>query len=159
MLASVQPRIYRDHSEEFKAEALIKLELNEGNVSRTARELNISRHTLYSWSKGTGINSQCLKIQAGVKGPLADEFENTARMYLEHAQKPYVIEKTSGYYAVIGASDAMKSSQLLRGQPTQIMENVERNELTLILQTALSSGLGEIVDVEPTQESPSQPRG
>jgi transposase-like protein len=103
------------------------LELNDGNVSATARQLNIPRDTLNSWRSGIGITENVLRIQRGVKGPLADQFEQTARLYLEHAQKPEIIEKTSGYYAVIAASDSMKSSQLLRGEPTEIHSMSEQD--------------------------------
>jgi len=142
---TVRPSGYREYSESFKAQALIALDLNDGNVALTARQLNMPRDTLASWSNGVGISQEVLKIQRGVKGPLADEFESTARMYLEHAQKPEIIEKTSGYYAVVGASDAMKSAQLLRGQPTSITESHNQTELNVVLSDALA----ECIDVTP----------
>ncbi len=66
-------------------------------------------------------------------------------MYLEHAQKPEIIEKTSGYYAVVGSSDAMKSAQLLRGQPTSITESSSLN-LSVLLQSAVNAG---VIDIAP----------
>jgi hypothetical protein len=43
--------------------------------------------------------------------------------------------------------------QLLRGQPTSVNESIDRNELTVILQAALSSALDlpEIIDVTPSE--------
>lgn len=142
----VRPSGYREYTPEFKAQALTALQLNEGNVNLTAKQLGMPPDTLYSWQNGSGITQNVLDIQRGVKGPLADQFEATARMYLEHAQKPDVIEKTSGYYATIGASDAMKSAQLLRGQPTSITETLNRNDLLETLQTVLSE---RVIDVTP----------
>jgi transposase-like protein len=136
----------------FKAQALIKVEANEGNVSKTARELGIPKDTLYDWVNSRGINPDVLEIQAGVKGPMADEFERASRLYLQRAVKPEAIEKTSGYYALLGAGDAMKSAQLLRGQPTSITESVERQELVVILQTALE----QVIDVTPEPTLKSQ---
>ena len=45
----------------------------------------------------------------------------------------------------------VQNFQLLRGQPTSITEGVERNELTVILQTTLGTALElpAVIDVEP----------
>ena len=147
---AIRPSGIREYSEEFKADALTALELNEGNVRLTARKLGIPDDTLYSWSNGVGISQHVLRLQAGVKGPLADRFEETARLYLEHAQKPEIIARTSGYYAVVGASDAMKSSQLLRNLPTSITLDLNGTDLASVLQGVL----GEVIDVTP--ETPTE---
>lgn len=45
----------RTYSEVFKAEALAKLALNQGNVKATARQLAMPRHTLLQWRDKTAI--------------------------------------------------------------------------------------------------------
>lgn len=113
---------YPDYSAEFKAQTLILLETNEGKVRKTAREAGISDATLRYWIEQD--NDESRRIRSGAKGEIADAFERVARLYLDRAAEPSAIEKTSGYYAVTAASDAIKSAQLLRGQPTSISGSV-----------------------------------
>lgn len=115
----------RQYSDSFKAQALISLQLNEGNIRKTASQLDIPWQTLNEWAKHrSGINAETLEIRDGLKAPIADRFEQAAGMYLDRAMQPGAIKKTSGYYALLGASDAIKSAQLLRGQPTSITGSV-----------------------------------
>ena len=133
---SISP--YRDYSAEFKLDALIRLEANEGKIRKTARELGISDMTLRHWIEQD--NAQLRQVRAGAKGEYADAFERVSRIYLDRAAEPEAIEKTSGYYAVIAASDAMKSAQLLRGQPTEIVEHVESKKVLVLIADALGVG-------------------
>lgn len=129
------------YSDAFKANALIAVKLNEGNVTKTARELGIPWQTLQDWAvKGEGINAAVLEYQRGVKGPLADAFETASRIFLERAMDPEAVGKTSAYYAMLAASDAFKSCQLGRGLPTSITENnnVESRQVLALLIQAIA---------------------
>lgn len=110
------------YSDRFKAQALLMVDLCKGNISEAARKLEISDDTLYGWVKNnSGIHPEVLEIKDAVKRPLADEFERNAFLFLERASDPQAIKETSAYYAQIAATDAAKSSLLLRGQPTSIL--------------------------------------
>lgn len=146
------PGKYKSFSAEEKAEALCLLESKGGigKIRETARNLGISEGTLRYWIESE--TSEMREIRAGRKGELADQFEHISRVYLDRALEPDAIAKTSGYYAVIAASDAMKSSQLLRGQPTEIVERVDSTKVLLLLADALAPA----IDVTPCASGEDQ---
>lgn len=113
------PSSYRDYTTEFKAEALLTLTANDNNIYKTAKQLGIAQSLLRYWVEQE--TDACRKIREGRKGELADQFEHLSRVYVDRALEPDAIQKTTGYAAVLAASDAMKSSQLLRNQPTSII--------------------------------------
>ncbi len=53
---------YRQYTDAEKAEALVALEANNGNVKGTARALGIPMQTLDKWSKDIGVNRDVPKI-------------------------------------------------------------------------------------------------
>lgn len=142
---------YQDYSPEFKRDALILLEANGGKIRQTARELGISDSTLGYWIEQD--NTELRQIRSGAKGEVADAFERISRIYLDRAAEPDAVAKTSGYYAVIAASDAIKSAQLLRGQPTTIsataMSEDERLERLSALVQAIRDREAKTIDVTP----------
>lgn len=132
----------RQYSDSFKAQALIALDLNHGNVKKTARELEIPQDTLYSWHyRRSGIHPEIVEMRDSLKAPIADRFEEAAGMYLDRAMQPGAIKKTSGYYALLGASDAIKSAQLLRGQPTSISGSVMSEDERRLRVAELLAGI------------------
>ena len=134
--ADQRPQTYKDYPVEFKAEALLAVQVNGGNVSKTARDLGLTESTLRYWIEQE--TDACREIREGRKGELAAQFERVSRVYIDRALEPDAVAKTSGYYAVMAASDAMKSSQLLRNQPTSIVATVgasELNELIPVVST------------------------
>lgn len=139
---AIQRQAYRDYTPEFKADTLLALTINNGNIYKTAKDAGIAASLLRYWVETE--TDELRKIRQGRKGELAEQFEHVSRVYIDRALEPDAIAKTSGYYAVIAASDAMKSAQLLRGQPTSITENIERQEITLTLQRSL----GQVIDAE-----------
>lgn len=141
-----RPASYRDYSPEFKADAISLVQANGGNVSKTAKDLGLTESTIRYWIEQETQAQR--EIREGRKGELAEQFEHVSRVYIDRALEPDAIQKTSGYYAVIAASDAMKSAQLLRGQPTSITASIERTELTVLLQSALG------VAIDPADNLP-----
>jgi transposase-like protein len=134
-----RPAAYKDYSPEFKAQTLVLLETNAGNVSKTAKENGINESTLRYWIEEQ--NKLSREIREGAKGDIADAFERVSRLYLDRAAEPGAIEKTSGYYAVIAASDAIKSAQLLRGQPTSISGSVMSEDERRLRVAELLAGI------------------
>jgi len=143
---------YQDYSPQFKTDALILLEAKGGlgKIRETARELNIPEKTLRYWIEQD--TDEMRQIRAGAKGEVADAFERISRIYLDRAAEPDAIAKTSGYYAVVAASDAIKSAQLLRGQPTSITAAVMGEEDRRLKVAELLSRIADrrqVVDVTP----------
>lgn len=138
---------YRDYSPEFKADAILAVVANSGNVNKTARDLQIPESLLRYWIERETDESR--KIREGRKGELAAQFEHVSRVYIDRALEPDAIAKTSGYYAVVAASDAMKSAQLLRGQPTSISLSLNSEDLSSFLVDSIA----DVIDVTPIPSS------
>jgi transposase-like protein len=145
----------RKYSDSQKANALAVLSANRGNVLRTSRELDIPERTLNDWShlaeNAMNPNStrpvspeyalEIAQLREEKEAALADVFEGVARKYLAHASKDDIVAQTRGRDAVFSAAIAVDKSQLLKGLPTSINAEVERQELVIILQSALAAGL------------------
>lgn len=152
-------RTRRKYSDSQKANALAVLSANRGNVLRTSRELNIPERTLNDWShlaeNAMNPNSkrpvspeyalEIAQLREQKVAELSNVFESVALKYLAHASEDSVVNQTKGRDAVFSAAIATDKMQLLRNQPTSITETVERNEISIILQSALS----EAIDVRP----------
>lgn len=147
LTTKLRPATYQDYSPEFKAQTLILLEANAGQVRKTAREAGINEATLRYWVEQD--NDETRVIRAGAKGDIADAFERVSRLYLDRAAEPGAIEKTSGYYAVVAASDAIKSAQLLRGQPTSISGSVMNDDERRLRIAELLAKLKDRADSAP----------
>lgn len=139
VLADERP-VKRKYSDVEKADALVVLDLNAGNIFKTAKELGIPRKTLESWAtERAGSNWSVAEMRHESKLGMAEEFESTARKYLNHAQDPYVIAASSGRDAVFAAALAIDKTQLLRNLPTQITANIDREDITVYLQSSLDN--------------------
>lgn len=79
----VAPTKYASHSDEQKAEALAVLQGNDGDIGKTARDLNISYHTLYFWVRGHNMHPDVLKIQTIKCQELADKVESWCHELLD----------------------------------------------------------------------------
>lgn len=134
---------YLDHSLEFKASIIAAIEANGGNVSATAKLFNISRDTAYYWWRNS---DRYCEIQTPCALNLADKLENIAHNTADSiADHDLSIVSYRDKGAVL--STVIDKMQLLRGLPTNITENIERQELTVILAGALESA----IDVTPEQ--------
>ena len=133
------PKVYQDYSLERKAEVIALVQANGGNVLQTARETGIPHQTIRLWlDKPERFSS----LEKQKQEDLAKKLENQAHLYLDlaagkAAEAPF-------NHLMTGAGIAIDKMQLLRGQPTNITESVERQELVCILQSALSSGAIEV---------------
>jgi len=154
-LVTAVTRTRRKYSDSQKANALAVLSANRGNVLRASRELGIPERTLNDWShlaeNAMNPNSkrpispdyarEIAHLREGKAAPLSDLFESAARKYLEHATNDEVVQATRGRDAVSSAAIATDKMQLLRNLPTSIVETVERQELTVILESALAAAI------------------
>jgi transposase-like protein len=155
LVGATVTRTRRKYSDTQKANALAVLSANRGNVLRTSRELRIPERTLNDWShlaeNAMNPNSkrpvspdyalEIAQLREGKAAPLSDLFECAARKYLAHATNDEVVQATRGRDAVFSAAIATDKMQLLRNLPTSITEMVERQDVAIILQSALSDAI------------------
>ena len=92
------------------------------------------------------VLGEIAQLREGKTAPLSDLFESAARKYLAHASDDEVVRQTRGRDAVFSAAIATDKMQLLRNLPTSITETVDRQELTIILESALSEAIDLDID-------------
>lgn len=133
----------RTYSKEKIAHALNVVTAHGGNVLAASKELGIPRLTLREWViNNRRVDTEVQTIQREKAPNLADLYEDTARLYLDHARHPAVISASTGLESIKGAAISTDKSQLLRGEPTSIVGNIDRQELSITLYAALGE-LGE----------------
>ena len=147
----IQQRItYRDYPEELKASIIAAIEANGGQFRPTARLFNIRYDTVHYWWTHS---ERFRQIQSPSAQNLADKIEQTAHNTIDSIAEHDL--------SVVSFADKTRSlgimidkMQLLRGLPTSITESVERQELTVILESALAAAID--VTPGPTTDSGSQ---
>jgi len=108
----------RTYTDEDKAAALVGLDANGGNLSRTAKEFNVPIMTLSEWRNGR-VTETVTGIRKVKKQSLAELFEEAARAYLARALESDAVSDTRGKDALIAAATALDKLQLLTGEDTQ----------------------------------------
>lgn len=143
---------YRDYPKELKASIIAAIEANGGNVLATSKLFNIPRDTVNYWWRHSDRFVE-LKQPSGQN--LADKLENIANSTADSlADHDLSIVSARDKAAIItGMATTM---QLLRGLPTAITADLERTELTVILQSSLSAGLelgnDDVIDITPVTD-------
>lgn len=130
---------YRDYSLDIKAQAIALLKANDGNVGRTARELNIPDDTVRYWLN----NPSLAEIHTQKRLELSDLAESNAYK-LGLSINSLDLSDVSLSQQATAFGIMVDKMQLLRGQPTSISENIERKELTVVLEDALN----DVIDVK-----------
>lgn len=103
-----------------KGSALAALAANGGNVSKTARQLEIPRTTLRLWARGLRQNADVAEIGRQKKSTLADEFERVAEQMVAETLGMEHDPKESRYTKMMCAAIAVDKMRLLREQATSI---------------------------------------
>lgn len=145
---------YRDYPEDLKAAVINAIEQNGGNVLATSKLFNLPRDTVNYWWHHS---DRYVEIKHGKALSLADKLENlansTADSLLEH---DFSVVAARDKATVMGI--AIDKMQLLRGQPTEIVENVESHKVLVLMAGAL--GVEEEVDyAEPPHKMPESSGG
>ena len=141
------PRMIRQYSQEERLNAVALYDV-VGSLDKTSETLGIPVSTLSGWLNNPDFASNLRTQKAN---DLAIKFDNAAHRFLELANKKAA--KAPFNHLMTAAAIAVDKSRLIQGQPTSITESVERNELTVILQTCLTGALSlpEVIDVEPEE--------
>lgn len=139
---------YTDYSAERKAEVILLIKAS-GNITQVARDTGIPRQTLYAWLEQ---EHRYAEIITRKQGPLADKLENIAHLSADLLTDGRLA--SASVRELLGAIHiTVPAMQLLRGEPTSITANVDRQELSVTLHSALGEldaiGESEAIDVTP----------
>jgi transposase-like protein len=126
---------YRDYPEELKASIIAAIEANGGQIRPTARLFNLPYDTVHYWWTHS---ERFRQIQSPSATNLAAKLENIAHQYTDSLAEHDMALVTARDKAAI-VSNTIDKMQLLRGEPTSITLNVERNDLTILLQSAIEA--------------------
>jgi transposase-like protein len=131
---------YRTYPPEVKASIIAAIENNGGNVAKTAKLFCLPEDTVRYWWH----NSDRYREVQGASGlGLADKLEVLAHANVD-SLAAHDLSIVSYADKARGLGVIIDKMQLLRGQPTSITENIERQELTLTLQQSLAG----VIDVD-----------
>lgn len=139
-----QSTAYQDYSPERKVEVISLIEAASGNTSLVSRDTGIARQTLDYWWQN---KSRFAEIQPRKRLELIQKLDYCTDLLVDSI--PAKIEDATLSQVATAAGIMIDKSQLLKGLPTNITESVERQELVVILQSALAAGAeveGEIVE-------------
>jgi hypothetical protein len=109
----------RRYTDNDRSAALAALAANAGNLSRTARQMDIPRSTLSQWAGGSR-HPEALAMSSGIKEDLAQLLEDLARALLSVTRQS--MSGLSADRAMVCAAIALDKMLLLRGKPTAINE-------------------------------------
>jgi len=114
-------RVYTDRE---RAEALLLLRANAGNVKRTARELALPRKTMCTWSQGRGITEEVRRLSedSEVRAGLAGKFKQTAHRALDALTDEKFAQASAKDLALVAGISTDKA-ELLEGRATQVTEH------------------------------------
>jgi hypothetical protein len=106
------------YSDKEKGLALATLDANAGNLSKTARQLNIPIKTLSDWRDKVGLHPDIAAIRSGKKLELSEKLERIAHLIADAI--PHKIDKAGLKDASVSLGVAIDKSRLLRELPTSI---------------------------------------
>lgn len=117
-LARFMPRKHKTYSDSEKAETLVALDLNGGNLSKTQRDTGVPINTIKDWRDGK-VTDDVTKLRTGKKIELSQVFEDLAYK-LTGALNEDTVAKMSGQQLMTSAGIAVDKMRLLRDQATTI---------------------------------------
>lgn len=106
------------YSDREKAEALLGVITNSGNVKKTADESQIPNQTLVNWTKGIGINADVRKMVEENCLNLALELDSLSFQAVGLLPDKLLTASVRDLVGVF--SQAIEKSQLLKGKATSI---------------------------------------
>jgi transposase-like protein len=105
----------RTYSDEEKADALLQLDANGGNLKRTAVAIGIPRKTLAEWRDGH-VHHAVAEIRHDKRPPLADRLEALAHLCLDLL--PGKLDAASAAQVSVSLGISLEKMRLLRNEST-----------------------------------------
>ncbi len=124
-------RPYTDYTLEYKQAAVAQYHANEGNLKRTATELNLPVPTLRYWIH-SGVELKPQNIEA-----IDSKLEKTGHKLIDsiynHDLENATLQAKATAFGIV-----IDKMQLLRGQPTTINANLDVKEVSIVLSSSLA---------------------
>ena len=130
---------YNDYSLDRKTEVLALVAANGGNVQQTSRETGIPHQTIRFWLANEDRFSE---FQSEKLASLDSKLDKTVNRYLDSIYD-HDLSNTPLNHKATAFGVVFDKLQLVRGLPTSITETVERHDVAIILQSALSQAIEE----------------
>ena len=108
------------YTDEQKAEALVLLDANNGNMKKTAAMLGIPRATLQTWAKGSTITPEIEAQRQEKRIKLADRLLDIAHLLVDAI--PEKIKSANLQSSTIALGIVVEKAELLLGEPTARQE-------------------------------------
>lgn len=158
----------RAFTDEHKAEVLVRLAANGGNVKRTARETSVAEQTIRDWKKQAERGQTPATVQAAIPAA-ADDFASKAEtvrdLMLDELEAQVLNNELKGRDLIVGIGVLTEKSLLARGQATSRTETLvappSPEEIGAAVQDYLDRALTagqrrdeEIVDAEWEEQAP-----
>lgn len=111
----IRPR--RRYTDQERAEAMLVLTANGGNLSATAIDTGIPYHTLRHWAAGDR-HPEAVQMAQEKMLPLADRLEEVASLLAEGMDDPLRIHKAPLNQIAVALGIVIDKIRVLRGQTT-----------------------------------------
>ena len=123
----------RVYSDDEKAKALVVLKTNQGNITRTAKRLDLPRTTLKAWARATqGVSGVTPELMAEKTTEVIAALDQNIDLYLEATKDPEEIKKASLKDINLSLATAVDKRQLLSNKPTSITQTSRSDEQRLL---------------------------
>ncbi len=142
----------RQYSDSEKATALAALDANGGNVSRTAKQLNIARKTLAGWAESRGVHPEVADLRHEKRLDRSELIDEEIRAIFEAMKK----KRKGAWYShlVVGLGVLIDKKQLLEGKATERKEVTGRDgtpiEITVLSELS-DDELDRIINNQPPE--------
>jgi transposase-like protein len=107
----------RRYSDQERAEAMLILAANGGNLSATAIDTGIPYHTLRHWAAGDR-HPEAIQMAKEKMPPLADRLEEVVSLLAEGMDDPLKIQRAPLNQIAVALGILIDKVRLLRGQAT-----------------------------------------
>lgn len=127
----------RRYTEDERATALAALTANGGNLSRTARVLNVPRTTLKRWHAAMATESPALaELRQEKKTALASILEGIVHALLDEAAKPAKMAAANLRDLVVASGIAVDKMILLRESTESLSDDERAARVKALLERA-----------------------
>lgn len=109
-------RVIKTYSSEEKAEALLALEANDGNVAATSMEMGIPYRTLYKWAHGKGVHPEVAVLVKEKRLPLVDRLEQLIQLIAEGMDDPTKVAAATLNQLSVAMGVLIDKVRLLKGE-------------------------------------------
>lgn len=115
------------YTDEEKAKVLNILDINDGNVKRTARDTGVAEQTIRDWKKTWEAGGVPATVQAALpaaQGEFADDAERVRNLMLNNLEAAVLNNTLSGRDLIVGIGVLTDKLRLSRGEATSRSETV-----------------------------------